>query len=862
MAGKAFTQQSIIKTLMKSLDDSRVGGKEALDVAIRDASHGRFKSTEDLIRWFNYDCETYSASGSDYTARERKKAFLQEYCGINLSNEDTGAITGFDAEGSTEQKTAHSIVPDTNDGNLNGHTIAGLSFDYPGYSRDIAKYRAYQDEFGNRPYAQYTDQMIEKMQYIVGGIHFHWARNALELIEKSYGMSLTELGSLVDRIHFNFTYKNNNTLGTTRGVYQKDRSINVTINLYHYLNASGEDGKDPATGSSLDRLLAHELVHGVMFANIKDVHNLPHFLHEGVAELVHGADDLRFYDILKIIDKNNLSDRDKAFALMPKEYNDECYEGGYTLMRYFAKQSAEYERLKSDSSWNSANKRVVLDSSFTGTYDFRRLSAAVKQVDASHVASYVYLWANDDQGQVFWAGSGGTWFNSGNKNDVFYGGAGVDTICFHSNDGEDTVDNFEAGKDVLYFFDNSNWQKTGVNGSDVTLQHGAGKITLKNGALKKILIKNSRDEILNYWFGRDDHDNAYEYEADGYYIGSTTRKDTIIVRQNGANVDSRSGRFSSIDLVDASRTTGGVTVTRMRSAVGGAGNDTLIAPDGGGSVLRGGGGNDRLYLGKSVDRVYFGSDDGNDYIEGFEANKDRLVLYDNGKVEKVRAAKGELVLRDGRGTVTLKDGAGKKLLIEDGKGKVHRYWFGWDDRDNAYEYEANGNYRGSAQRKDTLVVRSTASINLREPNFRDIDVLDARTSSGPVRISGARFSYGGRGNDTISAAVSSESILDGGAGSDTLTGSSGRDVFRFGMGYGKDRIVGSDKKDLLHLIDITDVNKLAVSAANGVLSLNIRGTDDTVSLSGWSANSLQTVRLANGREYHFARANNGRMTLV
>ena len=95
-----------------------------------------------------------------------------------------------------------------------------------------------------------------------------------------------------------------------------------------------------------------------------------------------------------------------------------------------------------------------------------------------------------------------------------------------------------------------------------------------------------------------------------------------------------------------------------------------------------------------------------------------------------------------------------------------------------------------------------------------------------------------------------------------MTGSSGRDVFRFGMGYGKDRIVGSDKKDLLHLFDITDVNKLAVSAANGVLSLNIRGTDDTVSLSGWSANSLQTVRLANGREYHFARANNGRMTLV
>ena len=1038
MLGENITQQSAIKNLMKNLDDSPIVGGWALDSAVYSASHGRFKNTADLISWFKNDCESYSVSGDDYGSKNLKADFLQEYCGINLRNEDTGAITGFDTGGSTVEKTAHSIVPDDNDGNTAGHTIPGITFAYPGFSENIATYRAYRNEYGQQPYAHYTDQMIRKMQQIVGGIQFNWARNALELIEKSYGISLTEAGSLVNRINFNFTYEFNSTLGYTAGsVDRARRSIDITINLRHYLNASGEDGMEPATENRLDRLLAHELVHAVMTANIDSDRNLPHFLKEGLAELVHGADDIRGGDLLKIVDRDNTSGRNKAFALAAEEYNSECYEGGYALMHYFAKQSADYDRVKEGSSWDAVNRCVVLDSSFTGRYDFRRLSTNVKRVDASSVTAYISIIANNDQGQTFFAGTGGTWFNSGDKNDVFYGGAGVDTINFAGTDGEDTVYNFESGKDILYFFDDFYWKKGKISGADVTLEHGEGKITLKdaalkkihiqysenissdyifgrddrnntyeydpdvcyvgstkkidtivvrqngvsidgasaklrdidvvnatrttggvtvsrmrsvmggtgddtliakdatgsvlsggrgndriylgtgadrvyfaagdghdsvygfeankdilvlydngkpekvratkvdlvlqngqgtvtlrNGAGKKLLIEDGKGQIQKYWFGRDDQNNTFDYETDGNYIGSVQKSDTIIVRQNGVSIDGASAKLRDIDVVNATRTTGGVTVSRMRSVMGGTGNDTLIAKDATGRVLNGGRGNDRIYLGTGADRVYFAAGDGHDSVYGFEANKDTLVLYDNGKPEKISATKVDLVLRNGQGTVTLRNGAGKKLLIENGKGQVQKYWFGSDDRDNTYEYETRMTYVGSSQRRDILVVKKTASINLQGSHFRDIDVVDARSSNEDVHFTGARFSYGGRGNDTISAAASSESILDGGAGSDTLTGSSGRDVFRFGMGYGKDRIVGSDKKDLLHLFDITDVNKLAVSAANGVLSLNIRGTDDTVSLSGWSANSLQTVRLANGREYHFARANNGRMTLV
>jgi len=845
-------QQAAIKSLMQVLDYTRNTGKMAINEAVRTASGGRFAGIEDLIESFKRDCEDYSGSQNNLN---RRRAFLREFAGIVLDNDDTGAITGNDVNYANPVKTAESVVADTL------RLTNGIEIAFPDY-------------------ASYSSEQKAVCSYIKN----NWVQNALNLIEESYGMSFW--GSSVRKINFSFFYEPPDANGwttqasTSTWINPKDQSLNIQINSYVYSHVTSSDGKSAAQPyqTYLDRVLAHELVHAVMTANIEYADKLPHFVHEGLAELVHGADDQRKQNILDLVRNDLLKEkgrdaRDRAFTFSLEEYPKESYAGGYILWRYFAKQTENYSTLKWNSTWDASLKKITLNANFGKNesypgWDFRRLMPVVNEVDATAVTSYIELWASDEKGSVIRAGKGGTWYNSGNQHDVFYGGDGKDVIVFASTDGVDDVYRFESGKDILYLYDGTPWGKTSVDGSDVTFWHGnewrKGSITLHGiaGNGKKTLIQTQRNTVETYFFGRADQANTYEYEVGAHYIGAATSQDTLVVRQNGANLDSRSGRFSGIDLVDASRTTGGVTIARMRSILGGAGNDTLIATDSGGCVLRGGGGNDRLYLGKGVDRVYFGSGDGNDHIEGFEANKDRLVLYDNGRPEKVRAAKGELVLRDGRGTVTLKEGAGKKLLIEDGRGKVQRYWFGWDDRDNTYEYETDGHYIGSAQRKDTLLVRSAASINLREPNFRDIDVVDARTSSGSVRISGARFSYGGRGNDTISAAASSESILDGGAGSDTLTGSSGHDVFRFGMGYGKDRIVGSDKKDLLHLFDITDVNKLAVSAANGVLSLNIRGTDDTVSLSGWSANSLQTVRLANGREYHFARANNGRMTLV
>ncbi|MBR0062506.1 MAG: hypothetical protein IJP68_13625, partial [Selenomonadaceae bacterium] len=75
-------------------------GGAALDEAIQACSD--FESVQAVI----------DKMKSDIAATNNAEKFLKDYCGIDLSNTDTGAITGSDAGGS-KVKTATSIVPES-----------------------------------------------------------------------------------------------------------------------------------------------------------------------------------------------------------------------------------------------------------------------------------------------------------------------------------------------------------------------------------------------------------------------------------------------------------------------------------------------------------------------------------------------------------------------------------------------------------------------------------------------------------------------------------------------------------------------------------------------------------------------------
>ena len=351
---ETVTQQSVIKSFMRSLDDTTMivgdsdeaktaAAKSALDVAVSFASNYIYTSWDGLVSSFMNDINTYAKmeEGNDKdwltvtnSEGERVKIvepgidrFLQEYCGITLLNDDTGAITGSDAGGATV-KTAESIVPE--EGTLSdlvpadpsANTINGLTFHWPG-----------------TPTAQ--------QQTIINAINTWWAEKGLDLLEESYGLSFTEEETTVTDISVKFVTENTGTMAKVDSWGIGDGTANrmeLTINMKYYNEILDENGASDGTSEYLDRTLAHELTHAVMVANITNFKYLPKCLKEGSAELVHGVDDVRTDEIIVLANQSlHTEERSKALQEAMQFDGDSyyAYAGGYMLLRYFAKQVAD-----------------------------------------------------------------------------------------------------------------------------------------------------------------------------------------------------------------------------------------------------------------------------------------------------------------------------------------------------------------------------------------------------------------------------------------------------------------------------------------------------------------------------------------
>lgn len=98
-----FTGTESVSHFMNSLKEgSGAMTADRINAAIAAGSKGKFTSFDGLKAAMAAD-EARSADGDD---------FLKRFCGIDLDNLDTGAISGHDAGGSRDQMTAESIVPE------------------------------------------------------------------------------------------------------------------------------------------------------------------------------------------------------------------------------------------------------------------------------------------------------------------------------------------------------------------------------------------------------------------------------------------------------------------------------------------------------------------------------------------------------------------------------------------------------------------------------------------------------------------------------------------------------------------------------------------------------------------------------
>lgn len=97
--------------------------------------------------------------------------------------------------------------------------------------------------------------------------------------------------------------------------------------------------------------------------------------------------------------------------------------------------------------------------------------------------------------------------------------------------------------------------------------------------------------------------------------------------------------------------------------------------------------------------------------------------------------------------------------------------------------------------------------------------------------------YGGTGDD----------ILDGGTGQDTLYGGAGQNVYRFGLGYGADRVIASGDGAIVELgagIVLADL-RLQRQYPDWIgITLHIAGTDDYLTVE--DAMALAEIRFADG----------------
>lgn len=221
-----------IISFMSYLDTASDGGR-ALDGAINHASAGRFTSKNDLVASFLGDFAA-SANGMD---------FLQTYCDIDLTNADTGAITGKDAGGSQE-KTAESVVPESGSPYTGGvptgtTVINGLTVTWPtalGYAN--AGGTASQDA----------------AKKIATALQGQWLKNCMDLVTESYALNF-QSGATVTSMDVTFENNaSNDRLAAVSQTYSPSTGnvtgLTLIVNMNYYTNMdwTDENGRTSTAG--------------------------------------------------------------------------------------------------------------------------------------------------------------------------------------------------------------------------------------------------------------------------------------------------------------------------------------------------------------------------------------------------------------------------------------------------------------------------------------------------------------------------------------------------------------------------------------------------------------------------------------
>ena len=721
------TQQKVIKDFVSALDNSSLSGNQAIDAAIVSASDGRFTSYENLLNVFVTECK----NSTD------KNAFLKNYCGIDLTNSDVGAITGYDAGGSSTQLTGESIIPEDTSkfvkldailtaatsadlaalNNLDGVKFddqkGNLSFTKNGLTLNISGFQSYVTDLSSDDTAKVAD--AQNRITVINGLYTWWIENSLNLINDSFGINFQEADTTVKEMDLNF-YEDTDTSAAYAYVSQNttdNQAFDLNVNLSKVNNLDLEKNPSGAISSYyLDRLVAQGLTQAVLRANLKDFNNNTYYtwavISEGLGELTQGADDTKKDALLLLMtsmDKEVTSDITSTVLTntTPKDSDTSYLQSmfstvsevenvfGYALLRYFAKQVADSSIFPYGVRYSGDKTSVIATSLFSGdVLNVGENDATVQTVDASNVKKAVAVHGNESANVITALPSGGSIYGEGGA-DTLYAGEGVDYFFYGNEDGNDIIYDFSAN-DFLHVTAGNIESIFADSNGDVNLKIAENTVILKDAAGKEISITD--------------------------YTGNTTKKSYTFGNSNdttsGGNDTTSGGNDTTSGGND---TTSGGNDTTSGGSETVAPNSTLVSADG-----------------------FYTYDGGNKVIVNYTQGEKIKYLTD---FTGLGIGNNEFSVKSSSGGLQIANAAGKVVEVTDANGG-----------NSIYAYMAVGaeTIDGSAFSNYEVIMGSPNNSNY--------------------------FSAGSGGSSLWGGGGSGSNTLVGGAGNDCFVYSGGNDVVK------------------------------------------------------------------------------------
>ena len=312
--------------------------------------------------------------------------------------------------------------------------------------------------------------------------------------------------------------------------------------------------------------------------------------------------------------------------------------------------------------------------------------ANISKVDGSKITKAVSIIGNSSANSI----KGGT------KNDTIKGEAGKDTLYGG------------AGADKLYG-GNDNDYLSGDAGKD-TLYGGAGADKLYGGNENDYLYGDAGNDTLyggkgnDKLWGGNDKDKLYG-EAGNDTLYGDSGSDSL---SGGAGADKLYGGNENDYLYgDAGNDTlyGGNGNDKLW---GGNNNDYLYG-DAGNDTLYGGSGNDTLTGGKGKDIFVYES--GKDVITDYTAGQDKIKI--SGKVTKKSYSGKDVVFTIGSGTLTVKNGKGKKITVTDSSNVTKTY-------SKTADLFDDNNFISNDTNLDSITESKVAVQNIETQNYNNL----------------------------------------------------------------------------------------------------------------------------------------------